>query len=175
MLKKLLVCLGLLGAGVLLLFLFARQAHFERQQQISVAQSLPQVWQVLSDIDGWSRWWPGVERAKLLGPLAVGSQLELKLKGVPEGEAAELFVMQPQNQLGWQRPGVLDSEVSMRLSLAPTVDGTLVQLTLGIDGPQAKLATVSGADKFDKYLTAILKLLEQRLVQGPAAAAGEKD
>jgi uncharacterized protein YndB with AHSA1/START domain len=39
------------------------------------------IWQVLSDVDGWTSWDTSMEQIKLLGPFAVGSEIAMTPKG----------------------------------------------------------------------------------------------
>lgn len=176
MLKKLLVLALLLGCGLFLLVQTSRDSRFERQSSMLLAQSPEVVWQLLVDVDGWQRWWPGVEKVKLLGPLQVGTLIDLRLKGVPEEHPVTLSVFEPGRQLAWQRTGILGSVAETDLLIQSQTTGTQLTISNRIVGPQARLAGFSSAESFAQYQELFLKSIELYLPERVAQpSAGEKD
>jgi len=176
MLKKVLILLLVLAVGLVLLLLTARDSRLDTQSSALIGSSPAQVWDLLADIDHWRNWWPGVERSTLLGPLAVGSRIDLKLKGLPESDPAGIDRLVPRRLLGWMSPGVLGSEVTTRLELEPTPEGTEVVLSNSISGPQAVLARFSSGESFPQYQQLVLKALERRMEEAVQVnPGGEKD
>lgn len=176
MTKKILLLLLVLAVGLGLLLLTARRSHYESHRSLLIKQPSQRIWQLLADIDGWPSWWPGVERARLIGPLAVGSRIDLKLKGLPEGKPVRLEVLLPQRQLGWSGRGVLGSRVATRVELRPAAGGCVVLLGNSISGPQAVLARFGNSESFSQYQELVLKILASKMKQAAAAApGGEKD
>lgn len=176
MLKKLLILLLLLGGGLFIFLQTSRDCHFEQQSSQFLRQSPELVWQALADIDGWQRWWPGVEKVKLLGPLRVGSKIDLRLKGVPEEHPVALSRFSPMHQLTWQRDAILGSVAETDIVLASQVAGTLLTISNRIVGPQARLAELFNADSFEQYQQLFLKSFELHLRESlPQPVVGEKD
>ena len=176
MLKKALFILLLVLCGLAGLLLTARGSRFAVQQSEVFPQPPSVVWQLVSDVDGWPRWWPGVERASLLGPLAVGSRIDLKLRGLPETQPVRLVTLVPQRQLEWSGKGVLASTVATRVELHKTAQGCEVRLSNSIVGPQAVLARYGSGDDFPRYQKLFLQSLAKRLQeQSPTAQGREKD
>lgn len=163
MLKKLLIAFLLLGAGMALLLATSSDSNFTRQRSQLLAQPVEKVWPLLIDVDGWQHWWPGVEQVKLLGPLQVGTRIELHLKGVLEGNSVELTVLQSPRLLTWQRQGMFGSSAETTVQLAVKPDGTEVSIINSIVGPQARLARLSTAESFEQYQQLFLKSLELKL------------
>jgi|GEM_PF-1115763 len=176
MLKKILILLLLLAAGLGLLLLTSHNSRFEVHHSLQLNRAPEHIWPLLADVDGWQNWWPGVERSALLGPLAAGSRIDLKFKGLPSTDPVRLETLSPLRRLGWSGPGVLGSTVETQIELRKNADGCEVILSNSITGPQAVLARISGSEKFTEYQQLVLKVLERRL-QEPAAAkpGGEKD
>lgn len=176
MLKKLLILALLLVAGLFLLVQTSRDSRFESESSQLLNQPVGQVWQLLADVDGWRQWWPGVKQVKLLGPLAVGSLIDLHFKGVPEEHPVKLIRFETGHQLAWQRQGVLGSVAETEVLLRPQGEGTLLTIRTLIVGPQARLAEFFNADSFAQYQELFLKSVEfylpERLSQ---SVAGEKD
>lgn len=176
MLKKVLLLLLVVAAGLGLLLLTARGSQFAVQRSTVVADTPEQVWSLLADIGHWKSWWPGMEDAQLLGPLALGSRIRLQLKGLPESEPVMVEWLDPFRLIGWSGPGVLGSRVTTRVELRGTGEGTEVLVHNSILGPQAVLARFSSSDSFTQYQELILKTLARQLSLAAAAGpGGEKD
>ncbi len=176
MLRKLLLLVMLLGAGLALLLLVADDSRFVERRSKLIEQPIDRVWELIVDVEGWQGWWPGVEKVQLLGPLEVGSTLFLQLKGVAEEGPVELVVLKPQRQLTWQRQGVFGSRVETSLLLQPKQEATEVSILHTIKGPQAALADLSNRQSFAEYQELFLKSLELQLAgQLLPLSDGEKD
>jgi uncharacterized protein YndB with AHSA1/START domain len=175
MLKKFLIALLALAAALVLLLLTSRGSHYASRSSALIGSAPERVWALLVDVDQWQTWWPGVERSKLLGSLAVGSRIDLKLKGLPEAEPVTLEWLEPLQKLGWSGAGVLGSRVTTRLELQRSPTGTEVILSHAITGPQAILARFTSGDSFSQYQQLVLQVIERRLQEPAPKPGGEKD
>ena len=174
MLKPLaLLALVLVAAGAL--FLVAGQgSFFEVASRTSVAAPPARVWAVLARVRDWPHWWPGLERVELDDHLAAGGRLQLVLKGNPERSAAQLLRVAPQQELAWQRPGVLGSSTVTRFDLAATAAATEVTMTHRIRGPQALMARVTGRDRFAAYQQQLLAALSAAVLREAGTGAASE-
>lgn len=132
--------------------------------------SKTQVWQRLAIVEDWPRWWPGVEVARIQGPLKAGSQIDLLMRGRPETNPALLIRVVAQQELTWEREGVFGSRAGTRFVLEDAEGGCRVRVENYIRGPQAFLARMTGQEAFAQYQQKLLANLQQFLLPG-----GEKD
>lgn len=174
MLKKIVVLLVILGFSFALMLLTTGESHFEVASHASFSVSQEELWQVLIAVDSWSDWWPGMEEARLVGALSGGSKIHLRLKGMPTKEPAFLTLVNPQNELVWERSGVFGSRAGTRLTLEPDAEGSRLTIENFIRGPQAFLARFTGEDAFVKYQQTLLERLGLSL-QGKRVVIGEKN
>jgi hypothetical protein len=174
MLKKIVVLLVILGFSFALMLLTTGESHFEVANHASFPVSQGELWQVLAAVDSWPDWWPGMEEARLVGLLAVGSEIQLRLKGMPTKESALLILVRLQNELVWERSGVFGSLAGTRLILEPDAGGSRLTIENYIRGPQAFLARFTGEDAFVKYQQILLESLKLSL-QGKPVVIGEKN
>ncbi len=174
MLKKITALLVFLGLAFVLLLLTTTDSHFEVRHRALLSGSQKQVWQVLAKVDEWPLWWPGIEQAKLHGPMQVGSEITLQMKGRPDRTPAQLTVVRPPQRLVWERPGVLNSRAGTRFILEGSQGQSYLTVENYIRGPQAFLARITGKDAFDKYQQQILQKL-QLYLRTKQTPAGEKD
>jgi uncharacterized protein YndB with AHSA1/START domain len=63
---------------------------------------LETVWQLHTDIDGWTGWHPDVNRAALRGPLAVGAVFEWETAGL--AITSTVGELEPERRIGWGGP-----------------------------------------------------------------------
>ena len=170
MLKKISILLVLLGCGFILWLLLGMDSHFEQQSSQRIDQSAETVWQQLTRVEQWPQWWPGMEEARLLGTLQVGSQISIKLDGMPE-VPVDLVAAEPKRQLAWQQEGLFGSLAKTRIELVVQADATEVTIAHSISGLQARLAEFSSREGFVQYQQLFLLALEGQLQK----SAGEKD
>jgi len=176
MLKKLLVLALMVWGRLFLLLQTSRDSRFEVQRSQLLIQPAGQVWSILADVDGWHQWWPGVEKVKLLSPLRVGSQIDLRLKGVPEEHPVSVARFESGERLVWQREGLFGSVAETGFFLRSQADGTLLTIENRIVGPQARLAEFFNAESFAQYQELFLKSIELYLSERLLLpTAGEKD
>ena len=67
--------------------------------RILINAPLHRVWQLQTEIDRWSEWNPAVRRARLEGPLAVGSVFRWKSGGT--SIVSTLAQVEPMSELAW--------------------------------------------------------------------------
>lgn len=170
MLKKIAVLLTLLGMAFGLMLLTTGESRFEVQTSAPLHVPPTRVWQVLAAVGEWSEWWPGVEEAQLYGSLVAGSEVSLRLKGVPTEDPALLTKVDVLHELTWERPGVLGSRAGTRFLIEVINGGSRLTVENFVQGPQAFLARITGKDTFIKYQQEILKSLQEKL-----SAEVEKD
>ena len=68
-------------------------------KKIRIAASPERVWEVLSQIDQWPNWLPDISKAKLNGPLQVGTTFDWTSSGM--AIHSTLHTVTPQEALGW--------------------------------------------------------------------------
>jgi len=167
MLKKLAVLLVLLGVAFALMMLTTRHTSFAVVDSLAVARPPEVVWAVLTEIEQWPQWWPGVQEARIAPAWQAGATMEILLKGNPDRSPATLETVAPGRQLAWRRPGVLGSIVRTTLGLEPQAEGTRVVLESAIVGPQAFLARFTGEEEFSRYHRQVLLSLQQQSAGRP--------
>ena len=94
------------------------------------------IWQVLSDIDGWTSWDTSMERIELLGPFAVGTEIAMTPKG-QDPVRSTIVAVEP-NELYVDEVGFGD--LTLRFAHALTrldSGGTRLTFQLDISGPAA--------------------------------------
>jgi hypothetical protein len=67
--------------------------------EIVISAPLLVVWTVQTDIAGWPAWRPGVESARLDGPLAVGTVFRRRTSGLDIASTIE--ELDPPRRIGW--------------------------------------------------------------------------
>lgn len=162
MLKKIAVLAVILLFAFGGLLLLTRDATFAVEESLSLPVEPGQIWQILTAVDAWSDWWPGIKEARLKSGWQRGAALELVLEGNPEREAAMVQSVRPAEQIVWVRPGVLGSTTKTTWRLSSCEDGTCVSLESAVRGPQAFMARFSHRD-FATYQKMVLQALQVRL------------
>lgn len=76
-----------------------QRATISGQADVAIHATLEKVWQIHTDIDGWSEWNGNVQSSKLDGPLAVGSVFRWRSGGVPI--ASTLDQVEPLHLIAW--------------------------------------------------------------------------
>lgn len=69
------------------------------RKEILIHAPVEKVWEILTDIENWSRWQPDITSAKLEGPLEVGTTFRWKAKGLKI--VSRLHTVMPYQQIGW--------------------------------------------------------------------------
>ncbi len=174
MLKKIIVLLLILGLSFAMLLTTTGESHFEVQSHARFSTPPGDVWQILVAVDRWSDWWPGMDEAWLVGSLTEGSEIELRLKGMPASDPARLSRVRSLKELAWEGPGVLGSRAGTRFLLEPDAEGSLVTIENYVRGPQAFLTRFTGEEAFSKYQQKLLNTLALFL-DGQLPVVREKD
>lgn len=172
MLKKLAVIFVLLGVGFVIMMLTTRNSSFAVSHDRTIARPSADVWRVLTDVDRWPQWWPGVQTARL-SAWQSGEELELVFKGNPGADPARVEFFLEGKTLAWSRKGVLGSRTGTEIALETVSGGCRVSIVDTIYGPQAFLARFTGEEAFSKYHNLLLENLKTLVEQG--APAGEAD
>lgn len=160
MLKKATILAVLLAAVFAVMMLATREKDFSVKNSRLVGRSAKDLWRVLTAVESWPNWWPGIEKSSLSPSLRQGATLELVLRGNPQTSPARIERVVPERELAWSRVGVLGSLSRTTLSLEPAPGGTRVDIESRIHGPQAFLADFTGRDEFSRYHDRVLAALE---------------
>jgi uncharacterized protein YndB with AHSA1/START domain len=107
----------------------------EQSITVDIAAPPERVWEVLSDVEAWSRWTPTVTSVRRLddGPLHVGSRVRINQPRIPETEYV-VSELEPGHSFTWvaRGPGVL---TTARHDAEPLADGgTRVRLSVSQSG-----------------------------------------
>lgn len=156
MLKKVAVLAVFLGMAFGIMMLSTSEKTFEVENSLAIGRPASEIWPVLTDVERWQTWWPGMQKARLQPGWKEGAPLELILKGTPEKKAARVETVTAEKELTWVRCGVLKSVTRTSLRLEPVAGGTRVSLKSFIQGPQAFLAGFTGKEEFARYHEAVL-------------------
>lgn len=174
MLKKALI----LVAGVLLCFgimmAAARDSSLAVEESLILEEHPRVIWSVLTDVNAWPEWWPGVTAAEIDPGWSRGAMLALKLKGRSERAPAIVDLYRQENRLSWSSPGVLGSTIRTRIRLEKTSSGVLVSIGNNLRGPQALLARFTGKETFSQYQRQVLRSLQECLQARRTGAETEK-
>jgi uncharacterized protein YndB with AHSA1/START domain len=94
------------------------------------------IWQVLSDVDGWTSWDTSMERIELLGPFAVGTEIAMTPKG-QDPVRSTIVAIEP-NELYVDEVGFGDLTLRFAHALTRLDSGdTRLTFQLDISGPAA--------------------------------------
>lgn len=165
MLKKVAVLTGLLVMAFGVMMMTAGDRTFEVQNAVTINRPAVEIWPVLTEVEKWPAWWPGVQEARLSPGWRRGASLHLALKGTPEKKPATVDMVVDEREITWERPGILGSVTRTSVFLEPAPDGTRIKLMSFIEGPQAFLAAFTGREEFARYHEAVLGSLKARLQQ----------
>ena len=104
------------------------------------------VWEIHTAIDKWPEWHPGIEVARLEGPLEAGSGFQWKSGGL--SIRSTIQVVEPNLQIGW-KGRALGTRASHLWTFKPHEDGTMLITEESMEG----------------WLVSILKLLMPRFLE----------
>lgn len=107
------------------------QASLVAHRKILIQAAPEVVWKIHTDINAWSQWQPGITRATLEGPLAVGSIFQFKSGGLII--SATIQVVEPNQRIGWTGQ-TLGTQASHVWLLAPHQNGTLLTTDESMEG-----------------------------------------
>jgi uncharacterized protein YndB with AHSA1/START domain len=165
MLKKVAIMAGLLSMAIGVLLVTFSDRTFAVKNDLTIDRPAMEIWPVLTDVEKWPAWWPGVREARLTPGWRKGATLDLVLKGRPEKDPATVETVLPAREMTWERPGILGSVTRTSVVLEAAPDGTRISLKSFIKGPQAFLAGFTGKEEFARYHEAVLVALKARLQQ----------
>jgi uncharacterized protein YndB with AHSA1/START domain len=168
MVKKLGLLLAVLGLAFAVLLLSSGRTRFASEAALTLPQPSAPIWERLTAVGDWPRWWPGVAAASLAPGWQPGAELQLALQGDPEQAPAVVELVSPEAALSWLRPGVLGSQTRTLLQLQPLAGGTRVVLRSEIQGPQAVLARWTAQEDFRRYQELVLQRLAEALERDAA-------
>jgi len=160
MLKKATILAVVLAAAFAVMMLATGEKEFSVENSHLVGRPAADLWKVLTAVESWPRWWPGVEKSSLSPSLRQGATLELVLRGNSRTTPARIERVVPGQELVWSRGGVLGSRSRTTLRLKPAAEGTRVSIESRIHGPQAFLAGLTGRNEFSRYHETVLAGLE---------------
>ncbi|MBX3054098.1 MAG: SRPBCC family protein [Caldilineaceae bacterium] len=75
------------------------KAPLTARKEISIQAPVEKVWNVQTDIEGWTAWQPDITAAKLEGALVAGSVFRWKAKGL--SIVSTLHTVEPRHEIGW--------------------------------------------------------------------------
>lgn len=123
-------------------------------------------WDLWTDFEGWPSWNPHCVEARLDGPLAPGTPLELRLRH-PRGRdfytRPVLSVVDPEREIAWEArgPGL---RAATRTTLEPEPDGTRLTVSAGAQGLLAFAYRMTVTDRTQALMyVAMLNALTGRL------------
>ncbi len=163
MLKKGLFLILVIMAAFGVLLLTTQSSTFEVRDSRVIHQKTDRVWQVLTEVERWSQWWPGVETARLGSCWAEGESLELLLKGNPANGPARIDRYQLDHELVFSRAGVLGSRAGTGFLFEALPGAVRVTVETTVSGPQAFLARFTGRAAFSAYHQRLLDGLSERV------------
>jgi hypothetical protein len=106
------------------------------ERQVLIAAPRERVWELLAGIDDWPRWQSGVSKARLEGPLQVGTPFRWKPGGMTV--ASRLAAVMAPIHIAW-----LGKAVGVRAYhgwyLHRHTNGTMVRTAESFDGPLPRL------------------------------------
>jgi hypothetical protein len=75
------------------------QAPLVARREIFIQASPEIVWKIHTAVNDWCQWHPGIDSAKLEGPLATGSSFQWKSGGLTITSTVQ--IVEPNQQIGW--------------------------------------------------------------------------
>ena len=121
------------------------------------------VWAILTDIDRWPEWQPGVSRARLEGPLALGSVFRWRANGL--SIRSILRDVDPTTRVSWVGKALGTRAVHV---WSLTVEGTqtVVHTEESFEGWLPRLIRRAMQKNLEKALRGSLESLKQRAEAG---------
>jgi uncharacterized protein YndB with AHSA1/START domain len=135
------------------------QAPLVARNEIIIQTPPEEVWKILTDIDNWNKWQPGVVRAKLNGPLATHSVFHWKSGGLKI--TSTLQVVEPNRQIGWTGKA-LGTKARHLWVLKPYKNGTQVMTEESMDGWLAGIIKLVRPGFLEDSLKKTLKNLREK-------------
>jgi len=101
------------------------------RKEIVIDASPEQVWEVHTNINGWSDWNPDVASSKLKGPLAKGAVFNWKSRGM--NLTSTIQDLEPGRRIGWTGEG-FGARARHVWTLEPNGKGTLLKTEESLEG-----------------------------------------
>ena len=123
-------------------------------------------WERWTDFAGWPSWNPHCVSARLDGPLAPGTQLELQLRH-PRGRdfytRPRLTTVEPEREIAWEARA-LGMRATTRTLMQPEPDGTRLTIEALSEGPMAFTYRMTLTDRVQALIyVAMLDALTETL------------
>lgn len=134
------------------------QAPLTARMAILVQAPPEVVWRVHTNIDGWSRWHPGITSASLEGPLTKGSVFQWKSGGTAITSTIQL--VEPNRQIGWTGK-TLGAHAIHIWSFEPHQVGTMLTTEESMEGWLVRILKVLMPDSLDDSLRTWLQSLKR--------------
>lgn len=109
-----------------------RNAQVIVDLSIEIEASQQIVWRIQTGIDQWPTWQKNVSKARLAGPLAVGSTFQWETHGLPI--VSSIREVDPMRRIVWGGPAQGIEGVHV-WTFTPTSKGVIVHTTESWDGP----------------------------------------
>ena len=122
------------------------------------------VWQVHTDVNGWSQWQRSISAARTLGPLAVGSSFQWKSGGL--AIASTVLALEPPRRISWSGRS-LGTDAVHTWILEARIGGTLVTTEESMAGWLVSLLRLFSPGFLDKSLDAWLHDLKDKAEATP--------
>lgn len=101
------------------------------RSETQIAAPVEKVWALLTNIDGWPAWQPGISAAKLEGGLAQGSIFRWKANGL--SIVSTIRELEPERHIGWTGDSLGMKAVHL-WHLEPRDQGTHVSVEESLSG-----------------------------------------
>jgi len=116
------------------------------QYETMIHAPVEKIWDILSDIDRWSTWYPAVSQAKLTGTFAPGSVFRWKSGGT--AIVSTLHEVEQYHRISWTGKAVGTQAIHVWI-LEPKAEGVLVRTE----------------ESFEGWLVFLLKGMMQRMLE----------
>lgn len=129
------------------------------RDEILIDSEPQRVWEILTDIDRWPEWQPGVSRARLEGSLGPGSTFRWRANGLPI--RSTLREVEPTSRVSWEgkAPGTRAVHV---WNLAAQGNQTFVQTEESFEGWLPRLVRGAMQRNLETALRGGLESLKRR-------------
>lgn len=128
------------------------------RKEIMIHAPLETIWQILSDIDHWSTWYPAVSQSKLEGLFIPGSIFRWKSGGT--SITSTLQEVEPQRRISWTGRALGTQAIHVWI-LQPKEGGVLVRTEESFEGWLVRLLKGVMQRMLDTSLQAWLEHLKQ--------------
>ncbi len=127
------------------------------RSEIYIEVPIEKIWNIQTDIEGWSQWQPDITSAKLDGELKAGTIFRWKAKGL--GIVSKLHTVEKNHQIGWTGNSLGMSAIHNWTFVAQG-NATRVITEESMDGWLTRLMKFFDPQFLEKSLKASLKILK---------------